>query len=228
MANSTCSARVLGKYGASGDSGSRWRSPPARRSIGAKAWHDVGAEPIELPPQTTQLLYVGRIAPHKRVEDLFALFEHYHELDPDSALLVVGDSAVRGLRRLSALSVEQRVLPAARAHPFSRGVSDGQLKTIYQSCSAFVTMSEHEGFCVPVVEAMTFDKPVFAFAEEAVLETLGRSGRVFYAKEFDAIAADLQWVLSTSWKQRSIVSAQRERLKQIVQQADGQSFLGHA
>ncbi len=53
-------------------------------------------------------------------------------------------------------------------------------------------MSEHEGFCVPVVEAMTFDKPVFAFAEEAVLETLGRSGRVFYAKEFDAIAADLQ------------------------------------
>ena len=57
-----------------------------------------------------------------------------------------------------------------------------------------------------------------------MLETLGRSGRVFYAKQFDAIAADLQSVLSTSWKQRSIVSAQRERLKQIVQQADGQAF----
>jgi hypothetical protein len=77
---------------------------------------------------------------------------------------------------------------------------------------------------VPVVEAMTFDIPVFAFAEEAVLETLGRSGRVSYSKEFDAMAADLRSVLTTSWKQRSIVAAQRERMKQIVNQADGQVF----
>ena len=70
------------------------------------------------------------------------------------------------------------------------------------AAAAFVTMSEHEGFCVPVVEAMAFDKPVFAYADEAVLETLGRSGRVFYSKDFEAIAADIDAVLSTPWIQQ--------------------------
>jgi glycosyltransferase involved in cell wall biosynthesis len=192
--------------------------------IGPKAWHDVEAEPIELPPQSTKLLYVGRIAPHKRIEDLFALFEFYHQLDPDSALIVVGASAFQGYRGFLQYLLRSEYAPLQDFIHFREHVSDGQLKTLYQSSSAFLTMSEHEGFCVPVVEAMTFDIPVFAFAEEAVLETLGRSGRVSYSKEFDAIASDLRSVLTTSWKQRSIIASQRERMKQIVQQADGQAF----
>lgn len=192
--------------------------------IGPKAWHDVGAEPVELPPQSTKLLYVGRIAPHKRVEDLFALFEEYHALDPDSALLIIGAARFEGYIGFLRYLLKSEYAALAEHIHFMDSVSDGQLKTLYQSCSAFVTMSEHEGFCVPLVEAMTFDKPVFAFAEDAVLETLGRSGRVFYSKEFDAIAADLRSVLTTSWKQRSIVAAQRERMQQIVKQSDGQAF----
>ncbi len=192
--------------------------------VGPKAWHDVEAEPIDLPPQSTKLLYVGRIAPHKRVEDLFVLFEFYHELDPDSALIIVGASTFQGYRGFLQYLLRSEYAPLQDFIHFREHVSDGQLKTLYQSSSAFVTMSEHEGFCVPVVEAMTFDIPVFAFAEDAVLETLGRSGRVSYSKEFDAIAADLRSVLTTSWKQRSIIAAQRERMQQIVQQADGQAF----
>ena len=103
-------------------------------------------------------------------------------------------------------------------------VSDGQLKTLYERSSAFVTMSEHEGFCVPVVEAMAFDKPVFAYADEAVLETLGRSGRVFYNKDFDAIAGDLDAVLSNPWIERLIVASQRSRMAEIVDQAAGQAL----
>jgi glycosyltransferase involved in cell wall biosynthesis len=192
--------------------------------IGAKAWHDVTPEPIDLPPQATRLLYVGRIAPHKRIEDLFALFECYHALDPDSALLIVGAARFEGYAGFLRYLLNGEYADLKDHIHFREGVSDAQLKTLYQSCSAFITMSEHEGFCVPVVEAMTFDLPVFAYAEQAVLETLGRNGRVFYSKEFDAIAADLRSVLTTSWKQRSIVSSQRERMKQIVEQSDGRSF----
>ncbi|MGE0696046.1 MAG: glycosyltransferase [Pirellulales bacterium] len=224
MANSTSSARVL-LDAMAGDDDSK--SPEAAISppiVGPTAWHEIEAEPIDLPPQGTKLLYVGRVAPHKRIEDLFALFECYQKLDPDATLLIVGSARFAGylgfLRYL--LNSEYQAL-RERVH-FIEGVSDGQLKLIYQSCSAFVTMSEHEGFCVPLVEAMTFDKPVFAYADDAVLETLGRSGRVFYSKQFEAIAADLRSVLTTSWKQRSIVAAQRERMKQIVQLADGQAF----
>ena len=142
---------------------------------------------------------MGRIAPHKRVEDLFALFEFYHELDPDSACSSSERSAFEGYRRIPAVLAAQRNTPPLRdlIH-FRETVSDGQLKTLYQSSSAFVTMSEHEGFCVPVVEAMTFDIPVFAFAERGRAGNVGRSGRVFYSKEFDAIAADLRSVLTTS------------------------------
>ncbi len=223
MANSTSSARVLQAAAAEHEESDAevTVAPPI---IGPKAWHDVVAEPIDLPEQATRLLYVGRIAPHKRIEDLFALFECYHQLDPDSALLVVGGSTFEGYRGFLQYLLRSEYADLKDFIHFRESVSDGQLKTLYQSSSAYLTMSEHEGFCVPVVEAMTFDIPVFAFAEEAVLETLGRSGRVSYSKEFDAMAADLRSVLTTSWKQRSIVAAQRERMKQIVHQADGQVF----
>ncbi len=189
--------------------------------IGAMTWHDVGSEPIDLPPQSTLLLYVGRIAPHKRIEDLFALFDQYHQLNPDSALLVVGgarfDGYVGFLRYLLA-----NEYPSACEHiHFRDRVTDGQLKTLYERCSALVTMSEHEGFCVPIVEAMVFDKPIFAYADEAVTETLGRSGRVFFDKDFEAIAADLHRILSNPWAQRLMVAEQHKRLLEISEQSTG-------
>jgi glycosyltransferase involved in cell wall biosynthesis len=224
LANSTSSARVLRGIETDDQVEQSLDVTIAPPVIGAKAWHDIEPEPIELPPQSTRLLYVGRIAPHKRIEDLLALFECYHAIDPDSALVVVGAARFEGYVGFLRYLLRSDYAALADHVHFREGVSDGQLKTLYQSCAAFVTMSEHEGFCVPVVEAMAFDVPVFAYADEAVRETLGRSGRVFYSKEFDAIAADLRSVLTTSWKQRSIVSSQRERMKQIVQQSDGQPF----
>lgn len=224
MANSTSSARVL-QAAASDDDSQRGSEvtvgPPI---VGPKAWHNVAAEEVSLPPQTTKLLYVGRIAPHKRIEDLFALFESYRKLDPDSALLIVGTTHFEGYIGFLRYLLNNEYAGLKQDIHFLESVTDGQLKTLYQTCDAFVTMSEHEGFCVPVVEAMTFDKPVFAYANQAVLETLERSGRVFYAKDFDAIAADLRSVLTTSWKQRSVTATQRERMKQIIRQADGRAF----
>ncbi len=89
-------------------------SPPV---IGAKDWSAIAAEPIQLPPQKTLLLYVGRIAPHKRIEDLFALFDRFRVLNPDSALLVVG-GAVRRIPGLPAISIGQRIRRLAAGHSF--------------------------------------------------------------------------------------------------------------
>jgi glycosyltransferase involved in cell wall biosynthesis len=196
-------------------------SPPM---IGARDWDSVAAEPIELPPQGTLLLYVGRIAPHKRVEDLFDLFDRYRAFNPDSALLVVGSARFDGYVGFLRYLLNHEYAHLRDDIHFHDGVSDGQLKTLYERSSAFVTMSEHEGFCVPVVEAMAFDKPVFAYADEAVLETLGHSGRVFFSKDFDAIASDLDAVLSNPWIERLIVASQRARMAEIVEQAAGQAL----
>lgn len=196
-------------------------SPPV---IGAKDWSAIAAEPIQLPPEGTLLLYVGRVAPHKRIEDLFALFDRYRVLNPDSALLVVGGARFDGY-----LGFLRYLLGNEFAHlqdhiHFFDGVSDGQLKTLYERGSVFVTMSEHEGFCVPVVEAMAFDKPVFAYADEAVLETLGRSGRVFYSKDFAAIAAEIDAALSNPWIKQHLLAGQRRRMLEIHEQASGRAI----
>jgi glycosyltransferase involved in cell wall biosynthesis len=196
-------------------------SPPM---IGPKDWNTITAEPIELPHARTLLLYVGRIAPHKRVEDLFALFERYRAIDPDSALLVVGGARFDGYVGFLRYLLSNEYADIKDHIIFHDGVSDGQLKTLYERGSAFITMSEHEGFCVPVVEAMAFDKPVFAYADDAVLETLGRSGRVFYSKDFGAIAANIHTTLAIPWMQELMLADQRQRLREICEQSSGRAL----
>lgn len=194
--------------------------------IGAKEWEDVAAEPIELPSQETLLLYVGRIAPHKRIEDLFALFSRYRKMNPDSALLIVGGARFDGYSGFLRYLLSNEFAQLKEHIHFYDGASDGQLKTLYQRSSVFVTMSEHEGFCVPVVEAMAFDKPIFAYANEAVTETLGRSGRVFYAKDFAAIAGEIDATLSNPWIKRLVLAGQRQRMHEIFAQASGRALWG--
>jgi len=179
------------------------------------------AEPVDLPNQKTLLVYVGRVAPHKKIEDLIALFQRYYKLNSDSALVIVGGSSFGGYSGyLRYLLLHEYAGIRHRIH-FVDNVNDGQLRTIYERASALVTMSEHEGFCVPLVEAMAFDLPIFAFANDAVRQTLGRSGRVFYTKDFATIAADLHHVLNSPWKREQMAADQRRRLAEIIADADG-------
>lgn len=189
--------------------------------LGMSRWDSVPAEPVVLPDGGTRLLYVGRLAPHKRVEDLFSLFEAYRRLDGDAVLLLAGAAAPLAYEQyLHGLT--DRLEPAARERiAFLGTVSDGQLKTLYSSSTALVTMSEHEGFCVPLLEAFAFGVPVFAYADAAVRETLGRSGMVFHRKDFPAIAATMHAVLRDSARRSQFVAAQRRRCAELMEQADG-------
>ena len=189
--------------------------------VGQDRWSNVAAEAVNLPNVKTLLLYVGRIAPNKRIEDLFALFARYHAIDADSALLIVGGASFSGYSGyLQYLLDHEHTAVKSNIH-FLSVVSDGRLKSIYEAATAFVTMSEHEGYCVPLVEAMSFDLPVFAYAEPGVAETLGASGRRYYAKDFAELAQDIHDTLTTHWKRDQIVAAQRARVAEIGAAADG-------
>lgn len=128
----------------------------------------------------TNLLFVGRRVPHKGHRYLLDAFAVYHKhYDPSSRLLLVGrqDGAVLGYtfelrERALRLGVLERVL-------FVDEVSEAQLKAYYERASVFVTASEHEGFCVPVVEAMALRVPIVAFGDTAVPLTVGDSGLVW-------------------------------------------------
>jgi len=119
----------------------------------------------------TNVLFVGRIIPNKRVDDVirsFAVFQKW--LQPRSRLLLVGDHRgfERYFDRLQELVRELRVDEVV----FTGHVDDDELYACYRAADVFLCLSEHEGFCVPLQEAMHFGLPVVAYDAGAVRETL--------------------------------------------------------
>jgi glycosyltransferase involved in cell wall biosynthesis len=189
--------------------------------LGVRAWDQIVAEEVNLPSASTLLLSVGRLAPHKKPQDLIALFQEYHKIDPNSALVLVGSCPFPSFEAYLRHIVEELPAEVAERIRFLEKVPTGQLKTIYQRSSVFVSMSEHEGFCVPLVEAMHFGKPIFAYANDAVRETLAHTGLVFFRKDHAAIAEEIHELLADDRRRNRLVSCQRQRFEEIAAQADG-------
>ena len=126
------------------------------------------------------VLTVGRVVPHKNVHHLIEVFAHYHyDCNRNSRLIIVGKGG-EGFNTYSKLlnSVVLN-LDLTNAVVFTGGVSDEELKAYYLVADAFVTVSEHEGFCVPLVEAMSMKLPITAYASTAIPETVGDAGIVW-------------------------------------------------
>lgn len=161
------------------------------------------------------LLHVGRLAPNKCVEDLIKTFHflnHYH--DRKSTLWLVGidtDTEVYSfsLRRLaSELSVDSAVR-------FVGCLDDEEVRSLYEACSVYLCMSEHEGFCLPLIEAMHFGLPVLAFGAGAVPDTVGAGGIVFTEKRHAEIAELIAEVCANPSLKNSLIAKGRERVGQL-------------
>jgi glycosyltransferase involved in cell wall biosynthesis len=139
-------------------------------------------------PARKTILFVGRLAPNKRQEDLVQLVKVYQDcVDKNLRLILVGgayslayDHALKQFARELGLTVT-----SGRPSPgedfdvlFAGAVSDGDLASYYAGADAFTCVSEHEGFCVPIVEAMGMGLPILAHASTAVTETVGDAGVV--------------------------------------------------
>ena len=112
------------------------------------------------PDGPPSLLFVGRLMPHKRQDELIRLLALYRaEHAPDATLTLVGSPLSDGYgETLRALA--ERLVPGAVR--FERGLSPAALADRYRAAHAFVSRSEHEGFCIPVLEALHFGVPVVA------------------------------------------------------------------
>ena len=145
------------------------------------------------------ILAVGRVVPHKGYLQLIDVFAHYyHEYNRNSRLIIVGKGGEgfsphsKELRR----AVERVGLKGAVV--FAGGVSDEVLKAWYVVADVFVTASEHEGFCVPLVEAMSLKLPITAFASTAIPETLGDAGIVWTERNPLLMAESIDLLLRDS------------------------------
>jgi L-malate glycosyltransferase len=160
------------------------------------------------------LLFVGRIAPNKHVEDLILAFACFHRtINPASRLVLAGSE--RSCPRYYAML---RMLAARLdlTNVFFEGfLSEPQLAACYAEADLFVTASRHEGFCLPLVEAMAHDVPVIARDEGGMPEALGAGGVLFDDMEPRILAELFQLVLTDDALRGEILNSQKHRLDEL-------------
>jgi glycosyltransferase involved in cell wall biosynthesis len=154
-------------------------------------------------------LYVGQLLPHKR-PDLLVQAMHIGAtyLGLDALMMLVGHPRLPAYR--AALEELIRELNLANVHLVGP-VSKGDLAAFYSRASGIVTASEHEGFCVPLIEAMSFGKPIVARAAGAVPETLGAGGMLLGFDDGPAVYAEALTELMSSPPLRDDLSARATR-----------------
>jgi glycosyltransferase involved in cell wall biosynthesis/SAM-dependent methyltransferase len=157
------------------------------------------------------LLFVGRISPNKRIEDLIKVFYYYKKINPKSRLFIVGssESMEKYLARLHELVKNLELSDVV----FTGLVSFKEMVTYYRIADVFLCMSEHEGFCVPLLESMYFNIPIIAYNATAVPYTLANCGVLVNEKHYDEIAEMVHLLISDVTLRKKIVDRQNERLK---------------
>jgi len=159
------------------------------------------------------ILFVGRVAPNKKIEDHIRLAETYKRyVDVYYRFIFVGkyDAVPHYYAAIRALIAEYQMLPDR--FWFTGPVPDEELAAYYRHAHAYVSLSEHEGFCVPLVESMAMDVPILAYASTAVPETLGGAGVSFAPKDLEQAAEWLGALVYDEPLREQVLAGQRRRL----------------
>ena len=197
------------------------RAAGCRRSAVAAPFSDVAVAPGPLPSKASgslgttrpgaQWLFVGRVSPHKAQHDLLKALACYRRcFDPDARLVLVGTSLGEEYPR--ALDRFAAHLGLTDAVERTGVVSGADLARYYATSDVFLSASDHEGFCVPLVEAMFYGLPVVAYDAAAVGETVGDAGLVLHDKAPMTLATAAYRVVSDATLRTSLVRAGRRRV----------------
>ena len=156
------------------------------------------------------ILFVGRVVPNKKIEDLIKSFFHFKLIKPDARLVLLGtyqdtpdyfEFLQRIIRELDLKDVI-----------FTGHTTHAELLAYYKLASVYLCLSEHEGFCLPLMEAMHFGIPVMAYAAAAVPDTMAGSGVLIKEKNYPEIAEMMALICGNPEFRRKISEGQYRRL----------------
>ncbi len=163
------------------------------------------------------LLVVGRGVPHKKQDEAIEVLKYYKEnIDSNVRLILVGNVKPSYGKKLHKLAAEYQL---EQDIVFAGNVSDDELCTWYQISDALLSLSEHEGFCIPLIEAMIFDKPVFAYGAAAVPETVGRAGILLEDKDPAKVSELIRSTLADDAVLERLAGERRQRLQELSYEA---------
>lgn len=160
----------------------------------------------------TNILFTGRIAPNKKHEDIIAAFYYYKKyINKKSRLFLVGSYG--GTEKYYAQLKEYVKQLELKDVFFTGHIRFEEILAYYKAADIFLCMSEHEGFCVPLVEAMFFDVPIIAYDSTAIAGTLGGSGILLSDKNPWWAAEWIDQLVTHMDLKNKVLMNQRIRLK---------------
>lgn len=174
----------------------------------------------------TNIISVGRLTPNKKIEDVIKVFYYYKKcINHNSRLFLIGSLVgenryVECLRGLTAVFDLPDVI-------FTRHVTRQDLRTYYNLADIFITMSEHEGFCIPLLEGMYFRIPIIAYSSCAIPEILGKSGILLDEKDYPVIAELISLIFKNNKLKKRIIDNQSERLRFFDKKRISREFLDY-
>jgi len=173
---------------------------------------------------STNIISVGRIAPHKKIEDILKVFAYYSQcINEKSNLFIIGkydksDPYYQWLQDvINTLNLKNI--------NFLDDVPDEDLMSYYELADISIILSEHEGFCIPLVESMTKKVPILAYGAGAIPETLGDAGILLQEKNYEEIAEMIHLIVNDQKIREKIVTAQNKRLQSLDSNDISSEFL---
>lgn len=159
-------------------------------------------------------IFVGRLSPNKKQEDVIKIFYYYNKyINSRSRLFLVG--SYTGTEKYHAqLQYMVKELNLKNVHIIGQ-VEFTELLAYYKLADVFISMSEHEGFCVPLVESMYFGIPIIAYNSTAIPYTLNGTGILFNEKKYELMAEMAHLIIKDEKIRKKIVEKQKLQLRQF-------------
>jgi glycosyltransferase involved in cell wall biosynthesis len=176
--------------------------------------------------EKVNLLFVGRMIPNKRIENVIRIFHAYRTRHNQNARLLLVGSHGGFEKYLTMLHHLVASLGTPDVH-FSGHVSNEELAAYYDVADVFLCASEHEGFCVPLVEAFRMQVPVVAYAATAVPDTLDGGGILYENRDPRHVAALVDALVTDAELHDRVLEAQRAALGRLAARDFAGTLLGH-
>lgn len=166
-----------------------------------------------LDDERKNIIFVGRITPNKKIEDLIkVLFFYKKYLSPSIRLIIAGNTKTLPRYFFAVRDLASRFYLSSEDIFFTGHIPFAELLSVYRLGDVFLSMSEHEGFCLPLIESSFFQVPVVAYDAGAVAETLSGSGLLFKEKQVDQVAGLIEKVLHDTPLREKLTGLQKQRI----------------
>jgi glycosyltransferase involved in cell wall biosynthesis len=151
-----------------------------------------------------KITFIGRWSCNKKLEDIFYLLYYLKKINPDYKLEIIGKQITILSNYTKYLNALAKNLDIEKNIEFLDNISEEEKNIRLQKSDFLISMSEHEGFGIPLLEAMGNGIPVFAYSQEAVKETLMNSGILFTKKDFSYLAELLDYAIHSNSIKKSL------------------------